>query len=229
MKIKYSKELLSYTINKSNSRSELLFNLGIKDGNSQTHLIRKIKEYELDISHFSKTKRGYSKVNIENYFTKDSKVNRGSVKLRIRNENLIPYICECCGQDENWRGKIMPLILDHKDGINNNNELSNLRFLCSNCDSIQDTYKNRNKRVSKELRIKKEEIKDIQKKELKIQNKNKTIENWRIKILESNIDFSKKTWGIEVSKIMKKSPQFCLKFIKQNLNEIIYAVPPRGE
>ena len=39
----------------------------------------------------------------------------------------------------------MPLILDHINGINNDHKLENLRFLCSNCDSIQDTYKGRNK------------------------------------------------------------------------------------
>ena len=37
----------------------------------------------------------------------------------------------------------MPLILDHINGINNDNRIENLRFLCSNCDSIQSTYKSK--------------------------------------------------------------------------------------
>ena len=42
-------------------------------------------------------------------------------------------------------GSKIPLILDHKDGIRDNNILENLRFLCSNCDSMQDTYKGKNR------------------------------------------------------------------------------------
>ncbi len=221
--MRYSKQLLEENIKKSNNRKELLFNLGIKNGNSQTHLIKKIKEYKLDISHFDKGKREYSKRSIEEYFIKNSQINRGTIKFRIIKENLIPYICECCGQDENWQGKIMPLILDHKDGINNNNELSNLRFLCSNCDSIQDTYKNRNKKISKELRIIKDKIIYQQKEEIKRQKKEKLIEFCKSKILEANIDFSKKTWGVEVSKLLNKTPQYCLKFIKQNIPELLKA------
>ena len=48
-------------------------------------------------------------------------------------------------EDAEWCGKPMPLILDHINGINNDNRLENLRFVCSNCDSQLDTYKSRNK------------------------------------------------------------------------------------
>jgi len=40
----------------------------------------------------------------------------------------------------------MPLILDHINGVNNDNRLENLRFVCSNCDSQLDTYKSRNRK-----------------------------------------------------------------------------------
>ncbi|WP_296683441.1 hypothetical protein [Flavobacterium sp.] len=70
---------------------------------------------------------------------------RGQLKRFIVKNNIIPYICDECKCDDNWRGKKMPLILDHKNGIRDDNRLDNLRFLCSNCDSIQDTYKGRNK------------------------------------------------------------------------------------
>lgn len=70
---------------------------------------------------------------------------RGSIKKFIIRNNILPYICESCGCNNQWLGKTMPLILDHKNGIRDDNKLENLRFLCSNCDSIQDTYKGRNK------------------------------------------------------------------------------------
>jgi predicted RNA-binding Zn-ribbon protein involved in translation (DUF1610 family) len=72
---------------------------------------------------------------------------RGVLKRFIIKNNIIPYMCSECGCDDNWRGKKMSLILDHINGINNDNRLENLRFLCPNCDSIQDTYKGRNKKT----------------------------------------------------------------------------------
>lgn len=71
---------------------------------------------------------------------------RGQIKRFILKNNIIPYICDECKCDDNWRGKKMPLILDHINGIRDDNRLENLRFLCSNCDSIQDTYKGKNKK-----------------------------------------------------------------------------------
>lgn len=70
---------------------------------------------------------------------------RGQLKRFIIKNNIISYKCGECGCDENWRGKKMPLILDHINGIRDDHRLENLRFLCSNCDSIQDTYKSKNK------------------------------------------------------------------------------------
>lgn len=72
---------------------------------------------------------------------------RGRIKNFIIKNNLLPYKCHHCGCDDNWMGRKMPLILDHINGINNDHKLENLRFLCSNCDSIQDTYKGKNKKT----------------------------------------------------------------------------------
>jgi len=79
----------------------------------------------------------------EEVFCENATIARHHVKRRIINRNLIPYQCNICGNDGNWLGKTLPLILDHINGINNDNRLENLRFLCSNCDSQQPTYKNR--------------------------------------------------------------------------------------
>lgn len=49
------------------------------------------------------------------------------------------------GLGSEWQGKPMPLILDHINGINNDNRLENLRFVCSNCDSQLPTYKSKNR------------------------------------------------------------------------------------
>ena len=52
--------------------------------------------------------------------------------------------CEIC-KFKKWNYKDIPLVLDHIDGNYNNNDLSNLRLICNNCDALLPTYKGRNK------------------------------------------------------------------------------------
>ena len=82
-------------------------------------------------------------------FCEHSSYARHALKGRIINRKLIPYICSICHIEPIWNGKPMPLILDHINGIHNDNRLENLRFVCSNCDSQLPTYKSKNKRKSK--------------------------------------------------------------------------------
>lgn len=78
-------------------------------------------------------------------FCENSTYARHSIKARIRTNNLIEYKCACCGLGPEWHGEPMPLILDHINGVNNDNRLENLRFVCSNCDSQLPTYKSKNR------------------------------------------------------------------------------------
>ena len=78
-------------------------------------------------------------------FIQGSLVSRCVIKSNIIKYNLIPYSCSECKCNNKWRNKIMPLILDHINGINNDHRLENLRFLCPNCNSIQDTFCGKNK------------------------------------------------------------------------------------
>jgi hypothetical protein len=76
-------------------------------------------------------------------FCENATIARHHVKRKIIQRNLIEYKCDMCGNCGEWLGQRLPLILDHKNGVNNDNRLDNLRFLCSNCDSLLPTYKNR--------------------------------------------------------------------------------------
>jgi hypothetical protein len=77
-------------------------------------------------------------------FVEKSTMDRGNVKKRILQRLLIEYKCAVCGIEPVWQGKPMPLILDHINGVNNDNRILNLRFVCSNCDSQLPTYKSKN-------------------------------------------------------------------------------------
>jgi hypothetical protein len=78
-------------------------------------------------------------------FVVDSNYSRRLVKKRIIEQSLIVYKCDCCGIGPVWNNKPMPLILDHINGVNNDNRLMNLRFVCSNCDTQLPTYKSKNR------------------------------------------------------------------------------------
>ena len=55
-----------------------------------------------------------------------------------------------------WKGEKLILVLDHINGINNDNRLKNLRFVCPNCESQLPTYKSKNITYQKQKKIKEE-------------------------------------------------------------------------
>lgn len=62
--------------------------------------------------------------------------------------------CEMCALTE-WGNKPILLVLDHINGNSSDCSLSNLRQICSNCDTLTPTYKGRNKgqgRFSRKMR-----------------------------------------------------------------------------
>jgi hypothetical protein len=73
------------------------------------------------------------------------------LKARLVKAGLLEKRCSICGLVE-WLGKPISLVLDHINGVNNDHRLANLRFLCPNCNSQQDTFAGRNKRLRSQAR-----------------------------------------------------------------------------
>jgi hypothetical protein len=69
---------------------------------------------------------------------------RGHLKERLYREALKEPRCEMCGQGESWRSRRMSLILDHINGVRDDNRLENLRIVCPNCAATLDTHCGRN-------------------------------------------------------------------------------------
>ena len=53
--------------------------------------------------------------------------------------------CAICEMEPFWNGNPLKLIKDHIDGNSENNNPSNIRLVCPNCDSQLPTYKAKNK------------------------------------------------------------------------------------
>ena len=102
-----------------------------------------------------------------------------NLKKRLYNEGLKERKCELCGQDENWQGKHMSLILDHINGINNDNRIENLRIVCPNCDATLPTFSGRNVKTKYNVVLKKEIV-------IKYCECGKKIDNYSKKCVECN-------------------------------------------
>jgi hypothetical protein len=70
----------------------------------------------------------------------DSTIQRGQLKARLYEEGLKDRACELCGQGESWNGRQMSLILDHINGVRDDNRLENLRIVCPNCNATLETH-----------------------------------------------------------------------------------------
>jgi 5-methylcytosine-specific restriction endonuclease McrA len=92
----------------------------------------------------------YTRIPNIKLFVKNSKYkNYSHLKKRIIKENLLPYICQICKLPDSWREKKLSLVLDHINGVKKDNRLSNLRFVCPNCDSQLPTFKSKNIKYQK--------------------------------------------------------------------------------
>ena len=81
---------------------------------------------------------------LEDVLVVGSAYSRRTLKSRLYAEGLKRRLCEECGQGEAWRGQRMSLILDHVNGVADDNRLENLRIVCPNCAATFDTHCGRN-------------------------------------------------------------------------------------
>jgi hypothetical protein len=81
---------------------------------------------------------------LEDVLVENSTYNRFNLKRRLLETGLMEPRCELCGQGEQWHGRRMSLVLDHINGVSNDNRIENLRMVCANCAATLDTHCGRN-------------------------------------------------------------------------------------
>lgn len=165
---KLSDEQFVELLKKSSTISEVLFKLGYTvKGNSwgYSQVKRRMDDLNLDHSIFKgksaiiKTTK-LNNIKKEDILKENCKHQRTVLRRYIIKNNLIPYKCAICGCTE-WQGKTLSLELDHINGINNDNRLENLRFLCPNCHSQTSTYGSRNQQLNDSKYDISEELRNI--------------------------------------------------------------------
>lgn len=147
----YSKESLEKIISKNSTLTGILKDLGYVTINGA--LITMFKKYcsELGISLDlvpSLPKATAAKTR-EEVFCKNSTVTQNTVRRFFKKEK-VAYKCSICGLEPYWNGKELSLTLDHINGDNKDNRLTNLRWVCPNCDRQLPTFGSKNKKNQKD-------------------------------------------------------------------------------
>lgn len=162
MKLKaYTKEWLEELCKDSYSIAEVLRKANRKiTGGNREMVMNKIKQYQIDISHFkgagwskNLTKETDSRIKsrekyqLSDVFCENSPVTQKVLRGYVEHHKVIEYKCQLCGCAGEWLNTTIALELDHINGINTDNRIENLRYLCPNCHATTETYRGKNIKV----------------------------------------------------------------------------------
>jgi ribosomal protein S27AE len=136
--------------------SEVLRRFGLRPaGGNHRQLRRWLDEWDISIEHFTLEWNlpRRARIPLSDIPVEHSTYSRGHLKRRLYDEGLKLRHCELCGQGEEWRGRRMAMILDHINGVADDNRIENLRIVCPNCAATFDTHCGRQNRIPDAERV----------------------------------------------------------------------------
>jgi Zn ribbon nucleic-acid-binding protein len=136
--------------------SEALRKLGLRPAGGNHRVLRHWVDeiWRIPTDHFDPVQARFAglrrnrPIPLEAVLVEGSGYSRATLKRRLFATGLKPRHCELCGQDEDWHGVPMSLILDHINGVPDDNRLENLRIVCPNCAATFDTHCGRKNRLA---------------------------------------------------------------------------------
>ena len=148
---RYNREQAAEAIGRSRSWAEALRRLGYcHTGANARPLQQRAARWGISSVHFDPYAASRDALKREapplaTVLVRNSTYSRASLKRRLFETCMKDRRCELCGQGELWRGKKMGLILDHVNGVRDDNRIDNLRIVCPNCAATLDTHCGRKK------------------------------------------------------------------------------------
>jgi HNH endonuclease len=147
---RYAESELREVAARASSLSEILRHFRLRPAGGNHRLLRRwLDEWGISTDHFAGTPPPPRRepVPLEAVMVAGSRYQRRQLKQRLYDSGLKARSCELCGQGEEWRGRRMALILDHINGVADDNRLENLQIVCPNCAATLDTHCGRANRV----------------------------------------------------------------------------------
>lgn len=151
--LSYSQADAREAIAGSRSFAEALRRLGMCDSGGAGKTLKKwTVRWGISTDHFdpyaaSRGRLTRALTPLDEVLVAGSTYHRGKLKERLFGEGLKERRCELCGQGETWHGRSMSLILDHINGVSNDNRIENLQIVCPNCAATLDTHCGRKLRL----------------------------------------------------------------------------------
>lgn len=152
---RYTEEQARAAVATSLCYSEALRKLGLRPAGGNHRVLRKYVDevWQIPTDHFDSARARLAgfvprrPVPLEQVLVEGSSYSRATLKRRLFDAGLKARECELCGPGESWHGKSMSLILDHINGVPDDNRLENLRIVCPNCAATLDTHCGRKNRL----------------------------------------------------------------------------------
>lgn len=151
-----STEEMTAIVKRNNSLANIIRDLNLTVAGSHYKTLKKrLDEDEINYSHIpvglnSNKNRTFRKaLPLNEVMIENSTYSRGSLKRRLLKEGILVSKCVICGQLPEHNGQKLVMVLDHINGINNDHRLENLRLLCPNCNSQQETFCGRHSKSKK--------------------------------------------------------------------------------